>query len=77
MAGEVQSLEDFRRVFNVVGWESNERGKPGPRQVSSRNTSDSSSLTRQAGDLNLKLMKWRLWPDLKIDTIQQVWLFVC
>lgn len=26
-------------------------------------------LMRQAGDLNLRLMKWRMWPDLDLDRL--------
>ena len=41
----------------VVGWESNERGKPGPRVADLSAAMDSSRLMEQAVDLNLRLMK--------------------
>ena len=55
----------------VVGWELNARNKPGPRWVNLRPLLDSNHLAIQAADLNLKLMKWRMIPDLKIDQLQK------
>ena len=55
----------------VVGWELNARNKPGPRWVNLRPLLDSNHLAVQAADLNLKLMKWRMIPDLKIDDLQK------
>lgn len=43
------------------------RGKPGPRVADLSQTMDSSYLMAQAVDLNLRLMKWRLWPSLDTD----------
>lgn len=39
----------------------NYRGKPGPRSADLSAIMDSSSLMVQAADLNLRLMKWRMW----------------
>lgn len=50
----------------IVGWEANDRGKPGPRVVDLKSILDSKRIMSQAVDLNLRLMKWRLWP--KLDT---------
>jgi ubiquitin-like modifier-activating enzyme ATG7 len=56
--------------YKVVGWELNARSKPGPRWVNLRPLLDSHHLAIQAADLNLKLMKWRMIPDLKVEQLQ-------
>ena len=56
-------------VLKVVGWEPNERGRPGPRMADLSRTLDPHSLMNQAVDLNVSLMKWRLWPDLNTDVV--------
>ncbi|OEU12764.1 hypothetical protein FRACYDRAFT_270472 [Fragilariopsis cylindrus CCMP1102] len=56
--------------YKVVGWELNIRQKPGPRWVNLRPLLDKNHLAIQAADLNLKLMKWRMIPDLDVDTLQ-------
>jgi ubiquitin-like modifier-activating enzyme ATG7 len=63
--GESESSE-----HKVVGWELNARSKPGPRWVNLRPLLDSHHLATQAADLNLKLMKWRMIPDLKVEQLQ-------
>jgi ubiquitin-like modifier-activating enzyme ATG7 len=55
----------------VLGWELNARNKPGPRWVNLRPLLDSNHLAIQAADLNLKLMKWRMIPMLKVDLLQK------
>ncbi|ESO95826.1 hypothetical protein LOTGIDRAFT_116619 [Lottia gigantea] len=52
-----------------VGWEKNEKQKLGPRMVNLSATMDPSRLCASAVDLNLKLMRWRLLPDLDLDKI--------
>ena len=58
-------------VPKCVGWEKNERGKMGPRLVNLSATMDPEKLAESAVDLNLKLMKWRLLPELNLEKIQQ------
>jgi len=41
----------------------------GPRMVNLSSTMDPTKLAEAAADLNLKLMKWRLVPDLDLDVI--------
>ncbi len=53
-----------------LGWEKNERGKLGARMVNLSNSMDPERLAESAVDLNLKLMKWRLLPELNLDSIQ-------
>jgi ubiquitin-like modifier-activating enzyme ATG7 len=55
--------------YKVVGWEVNARGKAGPRTVNLQPLLDERHLAVQAADLNLKLMKWRMIPDLALDKL--------
>ena len=48
-----------------VGWEVNEKGRSGPRLVDLGTSMDPTRLASQAVDLNLKLMRWRLLPQLR------------
>ncbi|TRY69526.1 hypothetical protein TCAL_03810 [Tigriopus californicus] len=52
------------------GWESDESGRMLPRCVNMKSSMDPQSLAESALDLNLKLMKWRLVPDLDLDLIK-------
>mmetsp|Transcript_19989 Transcript_19989/g.47728 ORF Transcript_19989/g.47728 Transcript_19989/m.47728 type:complete len:752 (-) Transcript_19989:86-2341(-) len=54
----------------VTGWELNPRGKPGPRPADLRPLLDPHHLAVQAADLNLKLMKWRMLPNLQVEKLQ-------
>lgn len=56
--------------YKVVGWELNARQKPGPRWVNLKPLLDQNHLAIQAADLNLKLMKWRMIPELDVDMLQ-------
>jgi len=56
--------------YKVVGWELNARAKPGPRSVNLKPLLDPTHLAIQAADLNLKLMKWRMIPNLNVDLLQ-------
>lgn len=53
-----------------LGWEKNERGKMGPRMVNLSATMDPTNLAESAVDLNLKLMRWRVAPQLDLDVVQ-------
>ena len=48
-----------------VGWEVNDKGRSGPRLVDLGTSMDPTRLASQAVDLNLKLMRWRLLPQLR------------
>ena len=54
----------------VVGWEKNEKGQMGPRLANMRATMDPAKIAENSVDLNLKLMKWRLVPDLPLAKVQ-------
>lgn len=68
---EWEKTSDEASKYKVVGWELNARNKPGPRWVNLKPLLDSKHLAIQAADLNLKLMKWRMIPDLKIEQLQK------
>ena len=52
-----------------VGWEKNEKQKSGPRMVDLSASMDPRRLADSAVDLNLKLMRWRLLPELNLEKI--------
>lgn len=53
----------------VIGWELNSRGKPGAKQANLSAMMSPLLLAESSADLNLKLMKWRLVPDLDTDVL--------
>ena len=52
-----------------VGWEVNASGRPGPRLANLGSSMDPTRLASQAVDLNLKLMRWRLLPQLRVAQV--------
>ena len=54
-----------------MGWELNERGKPGPRIADLGSTMDPANLAMASADLNVKLMRWRMLPDLDTDGLKE------
>jgi len=52
-----------------VGWEKNEKQKIRPRMVDLSASMDPQRLADSAVDLNLKLMRWRLLPELNLEKI--------
>jgi len=69
---KIPEKEDYGDQYKAVGWELNARGKAGPRWVNLRPLLDNNHLAVQAADLNLKLMKWRMIPNLDIDRLQNI-----
>ncbi|KAG0018442.1 Autophagy protein 7 [Entomortierella chlamydospora] len=55
----------------AVGWEKNAQGKLGPRLADLAPLMDPTRLADTAVDLNLKLMRWRLLPDLQLEKVQE------
>ncbi|KAK3868936.1 hypothetical protein Pcinc_025714 [Petrolisthes cinctipes] len=53
-----------------LGWEKNERGKMGPRMVNLSANMDPTKLASSAVDLNLKLMMWRVAPELNLGIVR-------
>lgn len=54
---------------DCVGWEKDNKGQMRPRHVNLSSSMDPAKLAESAVDLNLKLMKWRLVPDLDLRVI--------
>ncbi|KAH6675596.1 autophagy-related protein-like protein 7 [Halenospora varia] len=55
----------------VTGWERNSIGKLNAKVTSLTQYMDPTALADQAVDLNLKLMKWRIAPDLNLEKIKE------
>lgn len=53
----------------ALGWERNESGQPAPRKVDLSEILDPGKLAQNAVTLNLKLMRWRLVPDIDLEKI--------
>ncbi|SPP75575.1 ubiquitin-like modifier-activating enzyme ATG7 [Drosophila guanche] len=66
-ACDLTKTEDIQ----FVGWELNKNGKMGPRMVCMRDSMDPAKLAENSINLNLKLMKWRLVPDINLEIISQ------
>jgi ubiquitin-like modifier-activating enzyme ATG7 len=56
--------------INTTGWERNLVGKLHPRVVDMSDSMNSEKLAESAVSLNLKLMKWRIAPDVNLDVIR-------
>jgi ubiquitin-like modifier-activating enzyme ATG7 len=58
------------KMPGVIGWERDAKGELRARVANLAEHMDPTRLADQAVDLNLKLMKWRLAPNLDLDTIK-------
>lgn len=65
----VEQME-LTKMPKATGWERSPNGKLQAQQRNLAEYMDPSRLADQSVDLNLKLMKWRLAPDLDLDTIK-------
>ncbi|XP_075979519.1 autophagy-related 7 [Anticarsia gemmatalis] len=54
-----------------VGWERNDKGNFGPKLANMSASLDPVILADTSADLNIKLMKWRLVPDIDVDVMKQ------
>ena len=66
------SASDPAGRFTCMGWELNARSKPGPRSINLAPLLSPAHLAQQATDLNLKLMKWRMIPNLDLHYLSQM-----
>jgi ubiquitin-like modifier-activating enzyme ATG7 len=60
-----------RSDLQAVGWERNTKGKLSGRLINLSSAMDQTKLAANAVDLNLKLMRWRLLPNLQLEKISQ------
>ncbi|EGW34121.1 uncharacterized protein SPAPADRAFT_70290 [Spathaspora passalidarum NRRL Y-27907] len=64
-------LEKYDKVpKTITGWERTSQGKLGPKLADLGSLIDPNQLAAQAVELNLKLMKWRIAPDIDLDIIK-------
>ena len=66
---ELDSLDTC--PVNCTGWEKNKKNKLGPRCVNLAESMDPVKLAESSVGLNLKLMRWRLMPSLKLEKIAE------
>lgn len=66
------SDKDQEDIFelNFTGWERNIESKLTPRQIDLSSLIDPLKIAEQSMDLNLRLMKWRIVPELDLDVIK-------
>ncbi|XP_059612507.1 ubiquitin-like modifier-activating enzyme ATG7 isoform X2 [Phlebotomus argentipes] len=60
---------NFGEDVKWIGWEPNSVGKYLPRVVSMADSMDPEKLAETSVNLNLKLMRWRIVPELNLDVI--------
>jgi ubiquitin-like modifier-activating enzyme ATG7 len=56
--------------ITTIGWERNEKNQLHPRVVDMSNSMNTEKLAESAVNLNLKLMKWRIAPDINLEIIK-------
>ena len=56
-------------AVDAVGWERDAKGRHRPRVVDLKSTMDPRCLASSAVDLNLRLMRWRVLPELDVETL--------
>ena len=66
-----QSRDGHQAMPKVTGWERNPAGKLSGRMVDLTEYMDPKRLADQSVDLNLKLMKWRISPNLDLDKVKR------
>ncbi|KAH6901750.1 autophagy protein 7 [Coprinopsis sp. MPI-PUGE-AT-0042] len=65
------TAEDGNARPGAVGWERNPAGKLGARVADLAPMMDPTRLASQAVDLNLKLMRWRILPQLDLEKVSE------
>jgi ubiquitin-like modifier-activating enzyme ATG7 len=70
----VRGIHFFFEIETVPlssGWEKNERQRLGSRLVNLSTSMDPIHLAETAVGLNLKLMKWRLAPEIDLESLEK------
>ncbi|KAF3492048.1 Atg7p [Arthroderma uncinatum] len=65
-----EGSEEHPTMPKITGWERNPAGKLSGRTVDLKEYMDPQRLADQSVDLNLKLMKWRISPNLNLENIK-------
>ena len=66
-----EDCADLETVPQAIGWEKNERQRPGSRKVNLSASMNPIHLAETAVGLNLKLMKWRLAPEIDLEILEK------
>lgn len=66
-----ENLSNLDTPLRASGWERNPKGKLAPRLMDLSSLIDPLVIAEQSVDLNLKLMKWRVSPDINLDIIKE------
>ncbi|XP_072938505.1 ubiquitin-like modifier-activating enzyme ATG7 [Epargyreus clarus] len=61
---------EYTESAGWIGWERNEKGNFGPRLANMSASMDPMKLAESSSDLNTRLMKWRLVPELDVEIIK-------
>ncbi|CDO96130.1 unnamed protein product [Kluyveromyces dobzhanskii CBS 2104] len=67
---EIKITGDTSEKLRVSGWEKNGLGKLAPKSSDLSALMDPVKIAEQSIDLNLKLMKWRIAPDIDLERIK-------
>ncbi|SMN20747.1 similar to Saccharomyces cerevisiae YHR171W ATG7 Autophagy-related protein and dual specificity member of the E1 family of ubiquitin-activating enzymes [Maudiozyma saulgeensis] len=67
---QASQIETDTVTLKVTGWERSTQGKLAPRLMDLSSLIDPLVIAEQSVDLNLKLMKWRVSPDIDLDIIK-------
>jgi ubiquitin-like modifier-activating enzyme ATG7 len=69
MTIELFQIDDTDRIGSI-GWEKNEKQQMAPRCVDMSMSMNTEKLAENAVSLNLKLMKWRVAPDIDLNIVK-------
>ena len=64
------NISESEEKVTTIGWERNEKNQLHPRVVDMSSNMNTEKLAESAVNLNLKLMKWRIAPDINLDIIK-------
>nr|AWV66688.1 autophagy-related protein 7 [Brachionus koreanus] len=67
---EIFNISENEEKINTIGWERNEKSQLHPRIVNMSGSMNTEKLAESAVSLNLKLMKWRIAPDINLEIIR-------
>jgi len=68
---QTSGTSDSSSIPKVTGWERNSVGKLTPTTINLAQYQDPVQLADQAVDLNMKLVKWRISPNLNLDIFKE------
>jgi hypothetical protein len=69
MSVEVFRVDESEQI-GAIGWEKNEKAQLMPRYVDMSQSMNTEKLAENAVSLNLKLMKWRVAPNVDLNAVK-------